>query len=146
MVADIGLGANKASDAVYLVWKGIDGNKKYKLQIDDFPDVQQFWSITTYNSSTFLVAGDLGDGTKQISNINGSLKSSCIANRIKGIKVTNNGVKYLNSSQPLDNVLVILSADIPTEDCYWLPLQKDHDATPRAKLNLEMACIITILV
>ncbi len=126
LVAKIGLGANKASDAVYLVWSGLDGNKKYKLEINDFPEVAAFWSITTYNSDVFLVAGELSDGTKELSNINGSLKDSSIANQIKGIKISNGKATFNQKAEELQKLTIILSSEQPTEDCYWLPLQKDQ--------------------
>ncbi|VVU94478.1 Protein of unknown function (DUF1254) [seawater metagenome] len=123
LVADIGLGANKASDAVYLVWSGLDGDKQYELDINEFPKVNAFWSLTAYNSKVFLIAGDLNGEKKALSNINGTLGKKGEANKIKGIRISKDGTGSIETQPKSKKSLkIILSATQPKTECYWLPL------------------------
>ncbi len=86
MVAHIGIGANVPEDALYPT-AFVDGNgniltgkNKYVIHFDkgQLPPANAFWSITLYNSESFLVKNELnryalGDRDKLAFNADGSL-------------------------------------------------------------------------
>lgn len=129
LVTDVGLGANMAEDAIYLIWKKLDGAKQWIIHFKSPPPVNAFWSITTYYEG-YLVT----DGSGQIATIGNVGSDPVLEDGAFDI--------YIQSEDPGDNKLwlPIVANEICslTARLYW-PKDQVLDGTWRLAAVLPLA-------